>query len=364
MTHALSFPNYLPEKRDLRAYFLVYDRVSTIVPGIDQNKVKNRAEAKEIISALPSDSLGFFDPTWQYTEWFDQPGTQKKFQNIARKTSETKKSKELVSKIKLDQYGYAIPHDDCENPENVLVEAGWNYLAYQKFPFDALEKLFDLRLAARVPSIECEELPVLIHPRLGDFVLSRLARHIASSERIPPVAPNEIGIEDCLFDGEITAREQRAELLSLTLDISIPENISQISVNEFKDIRDNFADVRKHITSLLDGLLINLDLDSDRNARAFREHLRDKASDISARIGAAQRRAKWRGKSTLGVNIFVSAFGSAVGAAIGDIPGALVGGAIAPVLSSYANRFSTRINPHDHESIEQFAAIKTRVEQG
>lgn len=337
----------------------MYDKVSTIVPNLDQRNLIGRWGSEEIHSYLSDKSLDFFDPTWRYTEWFQQKSAQLEFERLARQATASIDHETIRSQLLIDVEGHAIPHAKCPNPKQMLENANWKYLAYQKFPRSVLDRLLSYKLAARVPSIHSEVLPVLIHPRLGDFVLSRLARQIASDEKIPALAETDPNLKDCLFDGELSIHQRRTELLAIILEFSIPEDFEKIPYGEYDEIRQGLNDTRKKLSLLLSELMIRFELDMESEANSFRRDLQEKIEDIGAAISTAQQNQKWRANTKLGVNVFVSAVGGAVGAIIGDLTGGIVGAAVAPVLSDYGDKLTTRLSPSDVESVEQLAAIKT-----
>ena len=79
LPEVVSYPHYCPDIRSLRSYLLVYDRLSTIVPSCDQDGVRQRKGWAEISSVAGPDVLGFFDPAYQYSNWFNHPASKREF---------------------------------------------------------------------------------------------------------------------------------------------------------------------------------------------------------------------------------------------------------------------------------------------
>lgn len=79
MPSILSFPSYSPDKQTLRSYLLFQDKISTIVPRVDQKKVMERPTIEEILTVSSGQAFGFYDPTYQYSEWFSQTLSRQQF---------------------------------------------------------------------------------------------------------------------------------------------------------------------------------------------------------------------------------------------------------------------------------------------
>lgn len=364
MSHVLSFPSYLPEPHELKASLLLHDRISTIVPLSDQDKVLERDAYTDIADAVPPGSLGFFDPSTAYVWWFDNEQVRdqlkKKYIPILRE----KKHKDLCEMFALDGAGYLRPSGNYVDTYNFLLNDGWRPLACQKFPPDLLNTLLELKLAARIPPIEGESEPILTHPRIGGFILSQIARHFALHNEVTPLANTDTAFKDCLFDGTLNAGEQRAILLGITINAAVPNDISAISGDDFLSLRDALASTRLELDMLLQELLINLKLDSVQDAMRFKERITDKSSDIHRRIKEAEKNIGPRNFLSKTLTFTASALGGAAGYALGGLDGALIS-AISPLaLSKVPNNLSTRFYTKDSNAIEKFAAIRAQVIRG
>ncbi len=82
MQHVLSYPRYFPGPQDLRAYLLLYDRVSTIVPWHDQPRVLALPEVAKLAEMLDEVPLGFYDPTNYFGDWDGQPELANNFAEL------------------------------------------------------------------------------------------------------------------------------------------------------------------------------------------------------------------------------------------------------------------------------------------
>jgi len=368
----VSYPHYCPDVRSLRSYLLVYDRLSTIVPSCDQQGVREREAWAEINSIANSDVLGFFDPSYQYSHWFNQSESKREFERLVFETHRSKSHQKLISKIRSDERGFLFEELDGSTASK-LRAAGWNYLAFQKFPDDMLKVLYDLKLAFRTSSIEHERKPVLIAGRLGDFILARLARQIAAVEKVAPVTALKSQLEDLLHDGGVVAAEtptdhggsdlrfRRSQLLSVSLDIAIPHSVDTLRIGDFWEIRESFASVRLELNSLMDDLARSLDIDSEHDLRQFSSLVTDKRSDIANRINSAETQIGKADRRNLAIDIIVASGSSGLGSLIGGIPGAMIGAGIGAVVSKYGRSISTRAIEHDIDTIEKFAAIRNKL---
>lgn len=361
MQHILSYPRYFPKPVDFRSNLLLYDRVSTIVPWNDQARVLARPEISELTDNLPQDTFCFFDPTAYYSRWADQRGAGEVFETIMRELLDVPGGKDLPKAVRVHirKSGDAIKPKDALHDR--LSRANWQYLSYSKMPRVYSELLFREGLAIPVEETELTERPLLIHPRLGDYLISRLTRQIASTEQVAPVATTNQDLGDFLIDTGLTPRDQRAQLLAFTLEVAVPEEIAELPVGQFCAIRDSLAETRRSLSETLQEFLVSLNIDSDRDARIFRERLDAHRSDIETRISAAQQTVIWRGFTKIGIDIIASATGGAVGAALGGIPGAMVGGSLGVVAAKAGASLSTRIFPEDAKHIDQLAVLKNTI---
>lgn len=360
LSHVLSFPAYLPSAHEVRANLLLYDRMSTIVPRVDQKDVLDRDAISSISGFIPPDAFAFFDPTYAYVDWFGNGKTKSLVKKKSRSIIRGDGYKALSELFTVDGSGYFQPAGDYDIAYNALINQGWRPLALQKFPPDLLQMLIDLKLAAKLPSLEGEQDPVLTHPTIGSFILGQIARHFASDE-VSPLANSDNSFKDCLFDGSLTATQQRSLLLGVTINVAVPSDIESVSGDDFASLRSALAKQRIDINKLLQDLLVKMNLDSERDAITFKQKISDRAADIHKGITDAEKCIGPRILINRTLTLAVSLFGGAAGFAIGALPGAVVGALTPTIMSSIPSRVSTHFYPHGHGSLEEFAAIRAKV---
>ena len=362
MNNVLSYPQYLPPSLELRSYLLFYDKLSTIVPNSDQRGVADRKDLAGITNILGENIVGFFDPTFNYSSWFESNNCQSEFESIIELRSKIPSNISTTDKLTIGGDGYAISQA-TESIESTLLNIGWNYFAFQKFPPGLIEKLYDAKLAIRVDSIQSELRPVLVDPEIGNFVISRLARQIAVEENIAPVTSIDTQINNFLADDAILEREKRAQTIAVCLNLALPESLDTISVGEYCDIREEFGDTRSKINSLINELHVQLDLDSEKDSLLFKDLIKDHTNDIQKRVDIAYGRINIRKFSNMSMDVIGGAVGGAIGHAFGDVIGGALGAVVGPVVSNYGRGFSTRANAYDIDCIEQIALIRNKIEK-
>lgn len=364
LDHILSYPKYYPSKANLRAYLLVYDRVSTIVPFTDQERVIRHNEAyAELADALPDQTLTFFDPSssgsgnWTRKETvedffgglindvlFDEPTAALALAVKELKTHGTsKKRAEVVARLEGNHWVYMSAEKLTHDFEAILLEAG---------------------LALKVPENNLTLVPLLVHPRISDHLMARLARDIAVQERISPVASTAAHLAHALIDEELESQEKRAQLMAMTLDVAIPDDLTDLSVARVLELRDSFADVRRKLPAMAQAFVTNLNLDSERDAKQFRERLNDHRSETEQMILTAQKNAEWRGRTRFAIDIVAAALGGGAAAAaggLGTVVQGMLAGAVGVVAAQPGAKLSTRLFPTDQDYVEQMASLRSGV---
>jgi hypothetical protein len=363
MANVLSFPHYVPKNHLLRSYLLFYDDVFTIVPYEDQFKVEQRRPVKELRSIAQKPVLKFINPNWTYSKWFNQDISQSTFKQLIKKAESDPRNKYIRENIQVDANGYIKNSIEFEK---LVLSQGWNYLARQKFPNDLLHQLFNKKLAFQASLHPYEYSPILIEPRLCEFVISRLARQISIAKHLSPISPTKRQIDDLILDGEISTKDKNSRLLAVALEVGIPQNINTLRIGDYWALREEFSGVRVKLNNLINELLIQHGLDQESDATAFRDMVSDFASDIEKQIISAQKQQKqviWQKRKTIAIDIIASAAGGAVGSAIGGIPGASLGVFIGKVISKFATNISTRANiaSSDSQLIENIAVIRSAI---
>jgi hypothetical protein len=360
MQHVLSYPRYFPGSRYFRAYLLLYDRVSTIVPWNDQARVLARPEVAELAEVLDAKPLDFYDPTTYYGQWDAQPELANSFAELLDDVLR-REARKLAAAVRAQRRKGAQSITREDRLHKCLRRAKWRYVSCQKMPKDYAEALFEKGLAIKVAETEFTEAPMLVHSRPADYLISRLTRQIVSREPVTPLATVGKDVGDILIDGRLTDRDQRMQLLALTLDIAIPKEIDELSSHKFRAIRDSLTDTRKGLSGMLGDLLVNLNIDSDREAKVFRERLKHYRRDIETRIEAARRAVPWRDRINIAVDIVGAASGNLIDTVLGGIGGGMVGAGVGVVVARRFKRLSTSLYPQDVQHVEQMAVLKNKI---
>ena len=364
MAKLLSYPHYTPDASELRGYLLFYDKVSTIVPHCDQNGVKNRADNTRIAEASNGTAIGFFDPNPVNSRWVSDDACRKALKKLIRSRRDKKKNQRAAKIVKTNEWGYLKSKLVDEDVHLTLRKKyGWRHFALQKLDSKVVERLIKKKLACKVNSIETEEKPVLMDPRIGDFIVSRIARDLSADHGLAAVSSLKTNTKNFLIDEAISKRGRRASMITLALDIAIPKNLDELPFDEYWDLRQSFTEVRASVGKISDELLVQYDLDSESRALQFKERLLDRTSDLSCRVKTAQRSGRKRKMTSLTLDMFFSGVGAAVGYAAGGMGGAFVAGAIAPVITKTGGDLSTRLNPVDINAIEQLAVVRSGVQK-
>lgn len=134
LSHVLSFPAYLPSAHEVRANLLLYDRMSTIVPRVDQKDVLDRDAISSISGFIPPDAFAFFDPTYAYVDWFGNEKTKSLVKKKVDPSLEGMDIKRLVSCLPLmDRVISSLPEITVLHTTRLLIRDG-GPLRFKSFP--------------------------------------------------------------------------------------------------------------------------------------------------------------------------------------------------------------------------------------
>lgn len=366
--NALIYPQYLPERTELRVNLLLNDSVSTIVPDTDQAAVLRRPQICELLDEIPQGSFRFVDPTHKYNQWLGEPEAMARLKKITDPIISSPSHNEMWYGVGVDDHGRINEPQLAHWMKDKLRRAEWVYLATQKVPPDLLSELFEKRLAVRVRSLHHEAFPVLVHPRVGGFILSQLARTISADEKLRMVTSDSYAFKDSLFEPNSEARLANEQILSVIINLTMPKTISNIKPSDFAYARDNFAAVRNNISEIISSITGCIELDSERDVAQFREACRDRASDLKQRVDEAQRALKWDQqwkRVSFGLNLVAAAAGGAIGAAYGNVlggaVGAVVGFGVVPVVGAVTKLSTSTVSNHN-QGILRLASVKTNLD--
>lgn len=363
MSKALLFPQYLPSALELRINLLLNERVSTIVPRVDQHAVMRRPQISGLYNYLPAGTFSFVDPTLAYSDKFDSRAMRGQLAKIIRPIARSPKHAVLWDGVDLDEFG-KIPMQFRQATVDKLRKDGWVYLASQKIQRDLLDDLYSQKLAARVPSLHHEAHPTIIHPRVGGFILAQLARSIAGVEGARLIASDTPSLKDCLFESDQTARPSGEELMAVMLDVSMPDTIERVPDRDFMAARMEFRGVRENLNEIITSISSKYTLGDEKNIEEFKQFIKDKSSDINLAMSDAERaigRDARAGKVSWGISLISSVVGAGLGAVMGQVPGAMIGAAVAPVVTGVGQRLSTSTIEQHNNGIMRLAALKASL---
>ena len=299
MNPVLFYPHYMPDKRWLRLMLLFYDQVRTIVPDEDQAKIFNLDYVEELHGENDNliELISVTDDLYEKAINDETRG----------------KVIDLVDQIRAG--GDAQEPTDfnltIENIRRLKDQERWVYVSAGK-----LGELIDFHLRESGVAIEIpaglrdqlqdqsifSEAPVLTHPKVAEFVISRLASTAADEGRSACVTNKPGAYAFNAVRTGFTAPEDMVEthLISETLDLIVPDDLELIEVNKFQDIRNGFKGYRDAVHQMMRFKLHNagpFDPDQFENyckqIRELAESIKGNALDVEKQIRTA-RRSEWK----------------------------------------------------------------------
>jgi len=248
---------------------------------------------------------------------------------------------------------------------------GWKPIAEQKIPQSAFGVLYDMNVAIRIHMLTdpstgriIEHDPVLMHPKIADFILSRLAREISGQHRISSLTFDSQQVTNHMYDGRMGAAKIRTALLEKSLPIAIPDNVDRLSIGDYWGIRSEFQDVRDGLNNLLQELAIDYNLDDHIDVERFFEHLNESSYEIEKRVKVAQRNIGIRRFSDYGCfvfKMFSTLSGAAIGLQFGGMLPGLFGTGVGFLGGEAAHKLSTYFINEDTRLIQRMALMKGRI---
>ncbi|MEM9573869.1 MAG: hypothetical protein AAF870_01425 [Pseudomonadota bacterium] len=250
--------------------------------------------------------MSFFDPEQGYTDWVHQKQSVDHLMALVKKHKKQRSTKSARSKIEVDQSG-VVEHPDkqADLVDFLKSKKRWKLIADQKIPYEVHERLQNANLMFRFPrDFGRERHPVLMPGEIADYLIARLARQIASHKKIAPVADKKVSLQGLLHDDHMSLKEQRAQMIALSIDLSIPPEIESIRSGEYLAIRESYQPVRNELRSIADSLMKRFDLDSERNVVRFGEDAREKLHNLASLADAAHKNWKWKKRKSLAIDFF------------------------------------------------------------
>lgn len=201
--------------------------------------------------------LAFKDPTYRYDSWMRQKGVQQACHNLIESIAQELLEDGELAPIRTNSSGYVEPGQDDEIALR-WASKGWKHVAAEKFPSGFKDLFFKDGIALRVGHFRhpttneiIEHNGVLCHPKLADFVLSRMAREASLVEGLPSITFGGINYTDHLYDAALPSGRNRYRLLQSTMDLLVPDNLAALDSHDFIQVRNEFTGVRRDVWSFL-----------------------------------------------------------------------------------------------------------------
>lgn len=314
--------------------------------------------------------IDYYDPSYRYADWTQNSQILRVFRRLVDECARDRGKSEAFNKITFDSDGVAGWGQD--EVIHGFVERGWSLIAAQKIPPEELARLRYKEVAIPMRLFHnpdtgrvIEENPVLMHPRVGDFILARLAREISQQERVPTVT-----FEDGNFCNQNYAPSQRGGsdrdiLMSAIVSLSIPHDIVKLRTGEYAEVREAYGPARMRIASMIRELSENYRLEDIRDFEQLKSAVADAATDIERQVQAAlneRRSIRNRAHQMLNQNIIWGIGSALAGYAIEGPLGAAAGGILSPLAADLANRLSPP--KAGYEMVETLASIRGSIKRG
>ena len=365
----LYYPHYTPSKQQLRSILLFSDDINLIVPQIDQQGVRRRGNLRDILDRSP-ELIEFKDPQNRYYEWASRPGVDRIIGTLLDEVA-TQIDDEGLDMIKKDQFGHVDPGQD-QLISFLWSDRGWKYVAAEKFPYQIHEEVFASDAAARVGHFRnpvtdeiVEHNGVLCHPKLADFVLSRMAREASFIEGRPSVTFGGIDFMNHLYDGENPIQNPELALFQSSLDLIVPDNLDKLHTAEYLQIRADYHDLRRSLWSYLGAVSVERNLHlSNVEKEALVRNLSDARGQIEddiRRVTDFVGRQRFRNYTALALETASTLGGAAIGAIHSGPQGAVFGAGIGLAGGKYANRLST-VQKSPEGRLDTIAMNKAKIE--
>jgi hypothetical protein len=270
------------------------------------------------------------------------------------------KIKDLVSRIEAagKAQGPAGLSVDRENIRRLRHLEGWIYVSAGKLGDLIEEELKESGVVMQIPDRLRHQLqdqsvysarPVLTHPEVAEFVISRLASAAAEQGQSACVT-NKPSAYAFNAIRSVSAKPQdmvEAHLITETLDLLVPADIESIGVEEYRELREAFSDYRDSVHQMMCFKLQNAGPFEPGEFENYSIRIRELAETIQAsalkveRKIRTKRRREWKRAVVRDVLSLVGAgvgAGLGAGAVVGAVPGALAGAALPIVLEPLAKK--------------------------
>ncbi len=373
MPSILHYPNYSPSRHQLRALLLYYDKVHSIVPWVDQHHVESREHVQEVLE----NDAGIFDcidPSEGFGAWVDSIEEMQAFKNIISKVKEKNDSISQTIEKKYKAPNSLPAYNDQGELMGVMHQHGWTIVALQKIPPRWIDFMHHENAALKLgmainpeTGLVIEENPVLMPKIVADFLLSQLARTISHTRGVSNTSYSERSVVNQLYDPRVEKMQMRTDLLTLTLPLVIPEDLEQLRIGDYIELRESNATVRNSLNELLESLVLKYDLDSAADALQFNERVSDAVDKIAKQVAVAEKQQSIRKFSrpvVLCIDFFATVGGAALGEVVGGGAGGAATGAALGLLGAKASKsLSTLGHQNDNNLIESLACTRSRIIQ-
>lgn len=366
----LYYPHYTPSREQLRSILLFSDQINLIVPHIDQNGVEQRGHIREILE-WEEHLVAFKDPELKYNDWATADGVLTIVEGLIREIDKDLRNKDF-KRISTNEHGYVQPGQD-DKVGLLWSQKGWKHVAAEKLPPALNDILFRDGLALRVGHFRdpasgqiIEHNGVLCHPKLADFVLCRMAREASFQEGLQSITFGGLDFANHLFDREAGTKYPDHALLQSTMDLFVPDELVRMPVQDFLMIRNDYAGVRRAVTSYLALVSREKGLHLDyAHPKSFLDQLRAARRLIETELNQAEEyigEQRFRTQCLLAFEAAATVSLAALGAHFGGPVSAAITTGVGLAGSAMANRMSTVGTGPDGHALS-VAMAKAKVER-
>lgn len=365
----LFYPNYAPERRELRQLLMLYDSIRTIVPQIDQADVWNRQHLGELHRGCENSSelVGFIDPE-SYVDWATRDGISKVADGLVKQVEPVPEA--LADHIRRIRRDAAVQSNVRIKEEDVALfrTHGWIAVSRQRVNSELLDTLCERGLGIRVvswpdPSGQFVTAhPLVVHRTVARFIRSRLAREVASREFVPALSIEDEDIANFTFDPSLKRPELRTTLAAISMPVLLPDDLETMDIKRYFDLRNEFSVVRERLNAGLQKVLVAQNLDDAPNGRILLDRATELQETVSEEIRDVVKRVGDRAftkQCMHGVTFFATLI---AGALTDGIAGAMTGYSVALLGEKYVNRYSTV--EKQGGLFENLVALRAEVEAG
>ena len=311
MFEALYYPDHDPKERWLRRYLLVYDRIRTIVPK-QANHIPEMY-IRELRDVIP-DCIAEESPSSNDVSFNERHYELIEKAFIQIKEEEKKIKKQINPKIVKSYYDPSIRQFYFEPA------AGETFIHDSKVN----DRILNLLEENKLVYPENEEYTkgfgredyMVVNEGAGNIIVSVIADNIAKQKGLNTVtdlrmdfAVNSI---NALSFG-VTKEHKKDILANAIIKFEIPEGVERLSLKEFKELRNIYADIREPLQITVDKLYRIHNLDGMNNIDDIGDKIRNIVQEFDKEVEKVRgtlffkRIKKWAPVSIAGITALTGA---------------------------------------------------------